>query len=43
MQDFWPSMGGRPVCLGLAMTAQGRLNLKPRNLLPNLPLAAASS
>jgi hypothetical protein len=30
---------GRPVYLGLAMTAAQRLRLKPQNLLANLPLA----
>jgi hypothetical protein len=30
---------GRPVYLGLAMTAAARLKLKPQNLLVNLPLA----
>ena len=35
-------MGGRPVYLGLAMTAQGLLKFKPQNLLLNLPLAAPS-
>ncbi len=32
-------VAGRPVYLGLAMTAAGRLRLKPQNLLVNLPLA----
>jgi len=32
-------MQGRPVYLGLAMDAEGRLRLKPQNLLLNLPLA----
>mgnify|MGYP006198880983 CR=1 FL=1 len=31
---------GKPVYLGLAMTEQGLLKLKPQNLLLNLPLAA---
>lgn len=31
-------MQGRPVYLGLAMDADGRLRLKPQNLLLNLPL-----
>ncbi len=31
----------KPVYLGLAMTAEGTLRLKPQNLLLNLPLAAA--
>jgi hypothetical protein len=33
---------GRPVYLGLMMTAAGRLKLKPQNLLLNLPLAERS-
>ena len=33
---------GRPVYLALAMTADGRLKLKPQNLLLNLPLRAAA-
>lgn len=33
---------GKPVYLGLAMTADGLLKLKPQNLLLNLPLAAAA-
>lgn len=33
---------GKPVYLGLAMTADGLLKLKPQNLLINLPLAAAA-
>ena len=32
---------GKPVYLGLAMTAEGLLRLKPQNLLINLPLSAA--
>jgi hypothetical protein len=31
---------GKPVYLGLAMTADGQLKLKPQNLLINLPLSA---
>jgi hypothetical protein len=31
----------RPIYLGLAMTANKRLKMKPQNLLTNLPLAAA--
>jgi len=31
---------GKPVYLGLAMSPQGQLKLKPQNLLLNLPLAA---
>ena len=34
-------VAGKPVYLGLAMTAQGTLRLKPQNLLLNLPLAAS--
>ncbi|MBI2586777.1 MAG: hypothetical protein HYW28_13040, partial [Rhodospirillales bacterium] len=30
---------GRPVYLGLAMTAEKKVRLKPQNLLVNLPLA----
>ncbi len=37
-----PSVAGRPVYLGLAMTADNRLALKPQNLLVNLPLLSAS-
>lgn len=33
---------GKPVYLGLAMTADGLLRLKPQNLLINLPLSAAA-
>ena len=33
---------GKPVYLGLAMDADGRLRMKPQNLLVNLPLQAAS-
>lgn len=32
-------MRGAPVFLGMAMTAEGNLRLKPQNLLMNLPLA----
>lgn len=34
-----PEMQGAPVFLGLAMTADGNLRMKPQNLLMNLPLA----
>ena len=34
-------VAGRPVYLGLAMSADGTLRLKPQNLLLNLPLARA--
>ena len=37
-----PSMTGKPVYLGLAMTAAGDLRLKPQNLIVNLPIAARS-
>jgi hypothetical protein len=40
--DMLPRVRGRPVYLGLAMTAARRLRLKPQNLLVNLPLAAAA-
>jgi len=34
-----PDIAGRPVYLAMAMTEDGRLRLKPQNLLVNLPLA----
>lgn len=34
-----PELEGAPVFLGLAMTAEGLLRMKPQNLLLNLPLA----
>ena len=34
-----PRVAGRPIYLGMAMTAEGILRLKPQNLLFNLPLA----
>lgn len=34
-----PEMRGAPVFLGMAMTPEGSLRLKPQNLLMNLPLA----
>ena len=37
--DMRPDVAGAPVWLGLAMTADGLLRLKPQNLLLNLPLA----
>jgi len=37
--DMLERVRGRPVYLGLAMTASERLRLKPQNLLVNLPLA----
>lgn len=36
-----PDLKGRPVYLGLAMTPDRRLRVKPQNLLVNLPLARA--
>ncbi len=36
-----PDMAGKPVYLGLAMSPQGLLRLKPQNLLLNLPLRPA--
>ena len=38
-QDMRADVQGKPVYLGLAMTAQGLLKLKPQNLLLNLPLS----
>ena len=40
-QAMRADVAGRPVYLGLAMTAESTLKLKPQNLLLNLPLAAA--
>ena len=37
-QDMRVDVQGRPVYLGLALTEQGLLKLKPQNLLLNLPL-----
>jgi hypothetical protein len=37
--DARPELDGRPVYLGLAMSEDGILRLKPQNLLVNLPLA----
>lgn len=34
-----PEMKGAPVFLGMAMTSDGNLRMKPQNLLVNLPLA----
>jgi hypothetical protein len=36
--DMRADVAGRPVFLGLAMTAEGELRMKPQNLLVNLPL-----
>ena len=38
-QDMRSDLAGKPVYLGLAMTAEHTLRLKPQNLLVNLPLA----
>ena len=35
-------VAGKPVYLGLAMTADQQLRIKPQNLLLNLPLARGS-
>lgn len=40
--DMLASVTGRPVYLAMAMDEQGRLKLKPQNLLLNLPLARRS-
>jgi hypothetical protein len=40
--DMLASVAGRPVYLAMAMDEQGRLKLKPQNLLLNLPLARRS-
>jgi hypothetical protein len=37
-----PDVAGRPVYLGLAMTAKNKVRMKPQNLLVNLPLARES-
>jgi len=37
--DVRPELGGRPVFLGLAVTPDNVLRMKPQNLLVNLPLA----
>lgn len=37
-----PEMAGRPVYLGMAMTSDNRLRLKPQNLLVNLPMAVSA-
>jgi hypothetical protein len=34
-----PELAGAPVFLGMAMTGEGALRMKPQNLLVNLPLA----
>lgn len=40
--EMLASVAGRPVYLAMAMDEQGRLKLKPQNLLLNLPLARRS-
>ena len=40
--DMQADLAGAPVYLGLAMTADGLLRVKPQNLLRNLPLARRS-
>ncbi len=40
--DMLAEVAGRPVYLAMAMDENGRLNLKPQNLLLNLPLARRS-
>ncbi|MFP6713013.1 MAG: DUF6352 family protein [Rhodospirillales bacterium] len=37
-----PEIAGRPIYLGMAMTPDNLLRLKPQNLLVNLPLAASA-
>lgn len=38
-EDLSPTMKGKPVYLGLAMSDSATLKMKPQNLLTNLPLA----
>lgn len=40
--DMRADVAGRPVYLGMAMNEDGRVRVKPQNLLVNLPLAASS-
>jgi len=40
--DSRPDIAGRPVYLGIAMTVDGVVKIKPQNLLINLPLARFS-
>ena len=40
--DMRRDVAGKPVYLGLAVTADNQTKLKPQNLLINLPLANAS-
>jgi hypothetical protein len=37
--DMRAEIAGKPVYLGLAVTADYRLRMKPQNLLTNLPLS----
>jgi hypothetical protein len=37
-----PSVRGRPVYLGLAMSRDRKLKMKPQNLLINLPLISGT-
>ncbi len=39
---FIEDLRGRPIYLGLAMTKDGRLKVKPQNLITNLPLIRAA-
>lgn len=41
-REMRADLAGKPVYLGLAMSEDGLLKLKPQNLLINLPLASAS-
>lgn len=36
------AVAGRPIYLGLAMTKGGTVQMKPQNLIANLPLKARS-
>ena len=40
--DMRPAIAGEPVYLAMAMDGEQRLQLKPQNLLLNLPLARPS-
>ena len=42
-REMRPDIAGKPVYLGLAMTADKTIRLKPQNLLLNLPLRAANN
>ena len=42
-REMRPDIAGKPVYLGLAMTASNIIKLKPQNLLLNLPLRAANN